>query len=82
MSREVILYTRRHCGLCDETADELRRLGGELRFALQSVDVDVDAALRERYNEIVPVVAVAGQLIASAPIDPQDLRARLAAALG
>jgi hypothetical protein len=81
VTREVILYTRRLCGLGDETADVLRRMSDELRFDLTEMDIDDDVALRERYNEIVPVVAVAGRVIASAPVDPRDLRARLAAAL-
>jgi hypothetical protein len=82
MSREVMLYTRRVCGLCDETAEELRHLRDELRFTLTEFNVDADPALREQYNDIVPVVTVGGQVIAHAPIDPAELRVALTAALG
>ncbi len=82
MDREVILYTRRVCGLCDETAEMLRSLRDDLRFALTERDVDEDAALREEYNDIVPVVVVGGRVVAHAPVDAAELRAALAAALG
>ncbi len=81
MPREVILYTRRLCGLCDEAAAELRRLRDELRFTLVELDVDDDANLRARYDEAVPVVAVADRVIAQSPIDPAGLRRVLTAAL-
>jgi predicted thioredoxin/glutaredoxin len=82
VTREVTLYTRRDCGLCDETAEALRRLAPGLRFTLTERDVDADAALRDRYNEIVPVVVVAGRVVAAAPVDPRTLESALAAALG
>jgi glutaredoxin len=82
MSREVTLYTRRQCGLCDETAAALRALSGELRFTIVEVDIDTDAALRERYNDVVPVVAVGERVIAQAPVDEGALRSLLGEALG
>ena len=82
MIREVTLYTRKDCGLCDDLAETLRRLAPGLRFTLTEQDVDADAALRERYNEMVPVVVVAGRVVASAPVDPGTLEAALAGALG
>ena len=82
MSREVILYTRRVCGLCDETAEALRSLRDDLRFTLTERDVDGDAALRDEYNDIVPVVVVDGRVVAQAPVDAAVLRSALAVALG
>lgn len=82
MSREVVLYTRRVCGLCDDAAAELRRLRDALGFTLTEKDVDEDAELRERYNDVVPAVVVDGEVVAQAPIDLRALRAALAAALG
>jgi hypothetical protein len=79
---EVILYTRKQCGLCDETAAELRRLRADLAFDLREVDIDADEALRAEYNDVVPVVAVGERVIAHAPIDAESLRGDLAAALG
>lgn len=82
MDRDVTLYTRVQCGLCDETAAALRALSGDLRFTLVEIDIDTDAALQERYNDVVPVVAVGERVIAQAPIDEGALRALLTDALG
>ncbi len=54
---EVLLYSRQGCHLCDVAAEVLARHG--LAFAV--VDIDADAALRERYNECVPVVVIDGR---------------------
>jgi hypothetical protein len=77
VSREVTLYTRKQCGLCDETAADLRALSGELRFTIREVDIDADAALRELYNDVVPVVAVGERIVAHAPVGAEELRAAL-----
>jgi len=81
MSREVILYTRGECGLCDEVAAELRRLSGELGFTLLERNIDEDAGLRARYDDAVPVVEAGGRIVARAPIDVPALRAALVSAL-
>jgi len=82
MSREVTLYTRRVCGLCNEAVEELWMLRGPLGFTLIERDVDDDPALVARYNDIVPVIAVGDEIVAHAPIDFANLRDALAAALG
>jgi len=82
VSREVTFYTRRQCGLCDEALAELRALRDDLRFDLRELDIDADPALRARFTDVVPVVAVGERIIAQAPIDAAALRAQLAAALG
>jgi glutaredoxin len=80
--REVTPYTRRNCSLCDEAAAELRSLAAQLRFAIRELDIDEDASLRERYDAIVPVIAVGERVIARAPIAAGELRAALEEALG
>jgi glutaredoxin len=54
---EVILYTRALCHLCDDARDVLVRHG----LKPQSVDIDADPTLRERYTECVPVVVIDGR---------------------
>jgi glutaredoxin len=54
--RRVILYTRAGCHLCDEARDLLIRHG----LQPESVDIDADAELRERYDTCVPVVVIDG----------------------
>jgi glutaredoxin len=53
----VTLYTRQGCHLCDDAYALLVR--HDLRPKL--VDIDADPALRERYNECVPVVEIDGR---------------------
>jgi glutaredoxin len=53
----AVVYTRSGCGLCEEAIDLLRRHG----LAVESIDIDRDEALRERYTNCVPVVAIDGK---------------------
>lgn len=79
---EVILYTRRDCSLCEEAAEELAALQHELGFALRTVDIDTDEELSERFNDIIPAVAVDERVVAQAPIAPGSLREAITAAMG
>ena len=79
--RRVTLYTRLGCGLCEEAAVELRRIQRRTAFQLEEVDIDSDEALRTRYDDAVPVVALDGNVIARAPLAPMELESLLAAAL-
>ena len=71
--RQVTLYTRRGCGLCEEAARELRRLQSNMRFELTEIDVDDDAGLIDRFNDVVPVITVDGEVLAQAPLAPLEL---------
>jgi glutaredoxin len=57
-----ILYTRQGCHLCDEAAETLARAQRRYLFNLETVDVDADPELRQRYGLEVPVVTVNGRL--------------------
>lgn len=54
--RHVVLYTRAGCHLCDDARDLLERHG----LSPESVDIDADPKLRERYDCCVPVVVIDG----------------------
>ena len=73
-SSEVVLYTRDECSLCAAAAAILADLGPALGFTIDARDVDADPALRERYGERVPVVALAGVELAVGRIDRRSLR--------
>jgi hypothetical protein len=66
----LILVAREHCGLCDELAEDLRRLG--VRFEV--LDVDANEALKQLYDDSVPVLLKAGVEIARAPFTQASLR--------
>ena len=54
---QVVLYTREGCHLCEESLALLKRHGLNPRL----IDIDAEPALRERYNECVPVVEIDGK---------------------
>lgn len=74
----VTLYTRRDCPLCDEAAHLLRRLAPEFGLEVKEVDIEGDPALLERYRDSIPVIALDGEPIISAPLRETTVRAVLA----
>jgi Glutaredoxin-like domain (DUF836) len=56
---------------------DLRRLQGELGFALSECDIDGDEALLRAYFERIPVVALDGQELFDFYVDETVLRERL-----
>jgi thiol-disulfide isomerase/thioredoxin len=52
----LTLISRRYCHLCQDMEVALAGLAEELAFDLEVLDVDADAALEERYDELVPVL--------------------------
>ena len=76
-SPPVTLYTRADCPLCDEARALLDALADDLGFAVEAIDIDGDRELRNRYGYAVPVVAVAGEEVARAPIRAAALEAAL-----
>ncbi len=62
----LVLYTRAGCHLCDEAEAVLAAHG----LQAQLVDIDGDAALRERFNECVPVVEIDGKVRFRGRVDP------------
>ncbi len=75
---KVTLYTKSECGLCEEAEGVLRRLQRDIRFELESVDIETDSLAYDRYWDRIPVVAVDGTEVAAAPIDEDRLRVILA----
>lgn len=55
--RRAILYTRQGCCLCDRAKATLQAHG----LTVEEIDIDGNPALRERYNEWVPVVEIDGR---------------------
>ncbi len=53
----ITLYTREGCHLCDIAADVLSRY----HLTFEVIDIDAHPALRQRYNDCVPVVEIDGR---------------------
>jgi hypothetical protein len=74
--RELLLYSRPDCHLCDEAADLVAAVAPDQ--ALQTVDIEDDIALLTRYGVRVPVLRL-GQEGAELgwPFDAEQLRSFL-----
>ncbi len=73
-SIEVTLYTRHPCFLCDKAKASIRAAVAlhRLPIVIHEVDVDGDAALRERFTNDVPVIYVAGVEAFRHRVSPQE----------
>ena len=75
--RQVTLYTRVGCHLCEEAERVLREERVATPFRLELVDIDRDPELVRRYGVRVPVVAVDGEDVFEYEVPPDLLRSRL-----
>jgi glutaredoxin len=59
---DVTVYTRAQCCCCHKALELLKEYQGRHGFTLNTVDIDADPVLAERYNTEVPVVVVEGKV--------------------
>ena len=71
----LMLLSRPDCHLCHIVAGHLRDLG----FQFDTIDVDSDPALAERYGGAIPVVLNGEAEVARMPMSRGSLRQALAA---
>ena len=71
----VTVYTREDCHLCDDALAVLQRHG----IAAETVDIDANPTLLEKYNTCVPVVVIDGKVRFRGRIDERLLRRLLRA---
>jgi glutaredoxin len=77
----VTVYTRSDCHLCAEAIDTIERVAASSSrpVEIDTVDVDADPDLRERYGERVPYVTVDGRPQFKYRVDADELRSVLRA---
>ena len=56
--RQIVLYTRLGCRLCDDVKRRLDFVASELRFSINEINIEDDPELRVRYGHDIPVVMV------------------------
>ena len=78
MTREVVLYGRPGCHLCDDARAVLERVREEQPFELVERDIEADDALFKAYLERIPVIALDGEELFDFFVDEAELRRRLA----
>lgn len=76
-SRQVTLYTRRGCHLCQIVKESLHKLERRGGFTWQEVDVDSSDELRRRFTDEVPVVFIDGRKAFKYRMDERDFLRRL-----
>jgi len=52
----LTLYTRRGCHLCEDMSALLQEFSADYTYIIDSVDIDSDAVLRERFHLLVPAL--------------------------
>ena len=75
--RDVTLYTRPDCHLCEEAKTAIAPLLREFDAALHEVNVDEDAALKERYGWDIPVIFIGQRKAAKHRVDLAQFRKQL-----
>jgi glutaredoxin len=76
--REVIVYSRKGCHLCEIVKESLVKLHKRGGFQWRDVDVDSDPELRRQYNDQVPVVFINGRKAFKYRMDEQEFLRKLA----
>ena len=75
--REVTLYTRAGCHLCEEAKAAIAPLLSEFHATLREIDVDDDSALEEIYGSDVPVIFIGAREAARHRVDVKQFRRQL-----
>jgi glutaredoxin len=75
--RDVTMYMREGCHLCDEAKSAMAPVLAALGARLQEVDIDDDPALRARYSNDVPVIFIGSQFFTQHRVDLARLRRHL-----
>jgi glutaredoxin len=76
--KEVVVYSRPGCHLCEEALKAIVALHGEgYRFELREVDIESDDRLLRDHLERIPVVEVDGEVVSELVFEDAGLRARL-----
>ena len=77
-SREVILYSRKGCHLCDIVKESLAKLQRQGSYVWREIDVDSDDRLRRQFTDEVPVVFLDGRKIFKYRMDEREFLRKLA----
>ena len=77
-SRQVVVYSRKGCHLCELVKESLTKLSRRGGFTWQEVDVDSDNELRRQFNDEVPVVFIDGRKAFKYRMDEREFLRKLA----
>jgi glutaredoxin len=75
--REVTLYTRPGCHLCEEAKAAVAPLLREFGAVLHEVNIEKDGVLEERYGWDIPVIFIGARKAAKHRVDVGQFRRQL-----
>ncbi len=80
--KELTLYGRPGCHLCEDMRAALEDCQTRLGFTLREIDIDSDPALAARYGTLIPVLEDTAGEICHYFLDPAALNKALAMSPG
>jgi glutaredoxin len=75
--RDVTIYSRPGCHLCEEAKAQIAPLLAEFGARLTEINIDEDAELRARYDYDVPVIFLGARKAAKHRVDLKQFRRQL-----
>ena len=57
----VVIYSKPECCLCDKAKAMLLKVQAEIPFILEEIDISENQVLFEKYQYVIPVVAINGR---------------------
>lgn len=75
--RDVTLYSRPGCHLCEEAKATIAPLLREFQATLREINIDDDAVLKERYGWDIPVIFIGQHKAAKHRVDVTQFRRQL-----
>jgi len=75
--REVTLYTRPGCHLCEEAKTAIAPLLREFGAQLREVNIEKDAVLEQRYGWDIPVIFIGSRKAAKHRVQVEQFRRQL-----
>ena len=76
--REVIVYSRKGCHLCEIVKESLVKLQKRGGFSWREIDVDSNPEMRRLYTDEVPVVFINGRKAFKYRMDEREFLRKLA----
>jgi glutaredoxin len=75
--RDVTIYSRPGCQLCEEAKAQIAPLLKEFGARLTEINIDEDPELRAQYDNDVPVIFLGARKAAKHRVDPAQFRRQL-----
>ncbi len=77
MTRNLTLYSRKDCCLCEVMKHAIRQASEKIPVNLEEIDVDGSAELQAKYGDEVPVLFIDGKKAFKYRVTAKELRKRL-----